>query len=214
MDYILNITWFILQGSLTTVELFFITAVLATPLGFLVAMGEISKFKPLSKLLYLYTWIFRGTPLMLQIFFVYYGLPTFGIKFDSFTAASLAMVINYAAYLAEIFRAGMQSIDIGQIEASRALGMTYGQMMRHIILPQTIKRVLPPVSNEFISLIKDTALVSVIGMGDLLRAAKQVVTRDFNITAFIIAAVLYLLMTSVVVAAFRRLEARYSVYDG
>lgn len=214
MDYILNISWFILKGSLITVELFFITAVLATPLGFIVAMGEVSKVKPLSKLLYAYTWVFRGTPLMLQIFFVYYGLPTFGIRFDSFTAASLALVINYAAYLAEIFRAGIQSIDIGQYEAAKALGMTYGQTMRRIILPQTIKRVLPPVSNEFISLIKDTALVSVIGMGELLRAAKQVVTRDFNVTAFIIAAVLYLLMTWVVVMAFRRLEARYSVYDG
>jgi len=214
MSYILNITWFILQGSLTTIELFFVTALFATPLGFFVAMGEVSKFKPLSRLLYIYTWIFRGTPLMLQIFFVYYGLPTLGIKFDSFTAASLAMVINYAAYLAEIFRAGIQSIDIGQIEASRALGMSYGQMMRYIILPQTVKRVLPPVSNEFISLIKDTALVSVIGMGDLLRAAKQVVTRDFNITAFIIAAILYLVMTSIVVAVFRRLEEKYAVYEG
>lgn len=214
MDYILNISWFILKGSLITVELFFITAVLATPLGFIVAMGEVSKVKPLSKLLYAYTWVFRGTPLMLQIFFVYYGLPTFGIRFNSFTAASLALVINYAAYLAEIFRAGIQSIDIGQYEAAKALGMTYGQTMRRIILPQTIKRVLPPVSNEFISLIKDTALVSVIGMGELLRAAKQVVTRDFNVTAFIIAAILYLLMTWVVVMAFRRLEARYSVYDG
>jgi len=193
MDYILNISWFILKGSLITVELFFITAVLATPLGFIVAMGEVSKVKPLSKLLYAYTWVFRGTPLMLQIFFVYYGLPTFGIRFNSFTAASLALVINYAAYLAEIFRAGIQSIDIGQYEAAKALGMTYGQTMRRIILPQTIKRVLPPVSNEFISLIKDTALVSVIGMGELLRAAKQVVTRDFNVTAFIIAAILYLL---------------------
>ncbi|WP_420536051.1 amino acid ABC transporter permease [Clostridium luticellarii] len=207
----MDVTMFILKGSLITAELFFITAVFSVPLGCMVAIGKISKIKPLRALLGLYTWAFRGTPLLLQLFFAYFGLPVIGIRLSPLSAAGLAFTINYAAYLAEIFRGGIESIDKGQYEAAKVLGMNYYQTMTKIIIPQTARNVLPPVCNESINLIKDSALVATIGVGDLLRAAKEVVTRDFTITPFIIAAVIYLIITSVLVIAFRHLEKKYSI---
>jgi polar amino acid transport system permease protein len=145
------------------------------------------------------------------LFFAYFGLPVIGIRLSPLSAAGLAFTINYAAYLAEIFRGGIESIDKGQYEAAKVLGMNYYQTMTKIIIPQTARNVLPPVCNESINLIKDSALVATIGVGDLLRAAKEVVTRDFTITPFIIAAVIYLIITSVLVIAFRHLEKKYSI---
>jgi len=183
------------------------------PLGVLCALGKVSGPKPVKAILGLYTYVFRGTPLLLQLFFFYYGLPNFGIRLGPYLAAFVTFILNYAAYLTEIFRAGIESIDKGQYEAAKVLGMTYWQIMTRIIIPQTIKRVLPPTANEAINLIKDTALVAVITMNDILRAAKEAVTRDFTTTPFMIAAVVYLLLTSVVVTVFRKLEQKYSVYE-
>lgn len=213
MSYISNITAFILKGSILTIEIYLVTIIFSVPLGILVALGKGSRFKLLKTLLEVYTWLFRGTPLLLQLFFAYYGLPVIGISLSPFTAASLTFILNFGAYLAEIFRAGIESIDKGQYEACKVLGMNYKQTMTRIILPQAIKRVIPPVCNEAITLVKDTALIAAIGMGDLLRAAKEAVTRDFNITPFIIATVVYLLFTSVIVIGFRKIEKRYSVYQ-
>lgn len=213
MDYIIDVSRFMLSGSIITLKLYLVTIVFSIPLGIIFAIAKISKFKILRFVLGLYTWVFRGTPLLLQLFFFYFGLPVFGIILSPFTAAALTFVINYSAYLTEIFRAGIESIPKGQYEAAHCLGMTYKQTMLRIILPQTVKRVLPPLSNEAITLVKDTALVAAIGMGDLLRAAKQVVTRDFDVTPFILAAVFYLLFTSVIVTLFKKLEEKYSVYE-
>ncbi|MDW8801894.1 amino acid ABC transporter permease [Clostridium sp. A1-XYC3] len=212
MANLMDITGFILKGSIITLELFIIVAVCSVPLGILVALGKNSKIKPLKAVLSLYTWAFRGTPLLLQLFFTYFGLPVVGIRLTPLTAASIAFTVNYAAYLAETFRAGIESVDRGQFEAAKALGMNYRQTMIRIILPQAARNVIPPVCNEAINLIKDTALVAAIGIGDLLRAAKEVVTRDFTITPFIIAAVVYLLITSLLVLMFRKLEKKYSFY--
>lgn len=213
MSYISNVTGFILKGSILTIEVYLVTIIFSVPLGILVALGKGSRFKLLKTILEVYTWVFRGTPLLLQLFFAYYGLPVIGISLSPFTAASLTFILNYGAYLAEIFRAGIESIDKGQYEACRVLGMNYKQTMTRIILPQAIKVVIPPVCNEAITLIKDTALIAAIGMGDLLRAAKEAVTRDFNITPFIIATIVYLIFTSVIVLSFRKIEKRYSVYQ-
>ncbi len=213
MDYILNVTGYILEGSLITFKLYLATAVFAVLLGIFGALGKISNIKFINKVLEIYTWVFRGTPLLLQLFFAYYGLPIIGITLQPFTAATLTFIVNYGAYFTEIFRAGIESIDKGQYEAAQVLGMNYRQTMVRIILPQTIKRVLPPTSNEAINLVKDSALVAAIGLGDLLRAAKVVVTRDFTITPFIIAAIMYLLISSVIVTVFRQLEKKYSVYE-
>jgi len=213
VSYTLNVTGFLLKGCIITLQLYAVTIVFSIPLGIICALAKISRYKFLKTFLEFYTWLFRGTPLLLQLFFTYYGLPVFGIRLTQEQAAAITFVLNYAAYFTEIFRAGIQSIDKGQYEAAKALGMNYRQTMWRIILPQAVKRVLPPTGNEAITLIKDTALVATIGMGDMLRAAKEVVTRDFKISAFIIAAVIYLLLTTVVVYVFKKLEEKYSVYD-
>ncbi|QXM05434.1 amino acid ABC transporter permease [Crassaminicella indica] len=213
MSYVANVTGFILRGSIITLQLYAVTIIFSIPLGMLCALGKISKFKWVNKLIGIYTWVFRGTPLLLQLFFTYYGLSVFGIKLGRFQAAAITFILNYAAYFTEIFRAGIESIDKGQYEAAKALGMNYRQTMSRIILPQAIKRVLPPTSNEAITLIKDTALVAAIGMGDILRAAKEVLTRDFKVTSFIIAGIIYLLLTSIVVMIFKKLEQKYAIYE-
>src|SRR5690554_1843174 len=213
LDYILNVTGFILEGAKVTGQLYLITAVFSVLLGILCAIGKISRFRLLRIIIGFYTWVFRGTPLLLQLFFTYYGLPVLGITLEPFQAAAITFIINYAAYFTEIFRAGIESIGKGQYEAARVLGLNYRQTMFRIIIPQTVRRVLPPVSNEAINLVKDSALVSVIGMTDLLRAARQVLNRDFTITPFIIAAILYLIISSVIVNVFRKLEERFSIYE-
>lgn len=213
MPYIINISKYILEGCIVTLKLYMVTAVFAVPLGIICALGKVSGPKILKNILGIYTWVFRGTPLLLQLFFFYYGLPAYGIKLSPFAAASVTFGLNYAAYLTEIFRAGIESIDKGQYEASKVLGLSYWQTMINIILPQSIKRVLPPVANEAINLIKDTALVAAIAMVDISRAAKEIVTRDFTTVPFMVAAVIYLLLTSVVVTVFRKLEQKYSVYE-
>jgi polar amino acid transport system permease protein len=155
----------------------------------------------------------RGTPLMLQLLFVYFALPMVGVRLPDIAAALLAFTLNYAAYFAEIFRAGIQSVPKGQYEAARTLGMSYPQTMRRIILPQVFRMVLPPVSNETINLVKDTSLVYILAMNDLLRVARTIVQREFDMTPFLIAAVFYLAMTFVLTWGFKRLEAYYGKYD-
>jgi len=214
LDKLLSISVYILKGSGVTLGLYAITAVLSLPLGLLCALGKISRNKILSNAVGIYTWIFRGTPLLLQLFFTYYGLPVLGVRWSGpFIPAALTFVVNYAAYLTEIFRAGIQSIDKGQYEAAKVLGMSYSQTMRKIIIPQTIKRILPPLGNEAITLVKDTALVSVIALAEILRNAKEIVTREFIITPFFIAAAIYLIFTSVIVLTFSRMEKKYSYYE-
>lgn len=213
LQYVADSTVFILEGSVLTVRLYAVTFIFAIPLGIILALLKISKFRSLRYLLGFYTWVFRGTPLLLQLFFTYYGLSIIGISLQPFTAAALTFVVNYSAYLTEIYRAGIESIDKGQYEAARALNMDYFQTMRRIILPQVVRRTIPPTCNEAINLVKDTALVVVIGMGDLLRSAKELFSRDFAITPFAIAAVIYLLMTTVIVYFFRKLEDKYSIYE-
>lgn len=212
-QYIVDSSLFILKGGILTVELYFITILFSIPLGVIFALMKISRFTILRSVISFYTWVFRGTPLLLQLFFTYYGLAVIGITLQPFSAAALTFIVNYSAYLTEIYRAGIESIDKNQYEAARALNMNYFQTMRRIILPQAVRRTIPPTCNEAISLVKDTALVSVIGMGDLLISAKEIFARDFVIAPFIIAAVIYLLITTVIVYFFRKLENRYSIYE-
>lgn len=207
----MDITGFILKGSIISIKLFLIVIVFSIPLGMICALGKMSKIKILRSVLGLYTWAFRGTPLLLQLFFIYFGLPVLNIKLDPLVAACIAFIINYTAYLAELFRSGINSVDIGQYEAAKALGMNYPQIMKRIIIPQAVPVILPSLCNESINLIKDTSLVASIGIGDLLRAAKEIVTSDFTVYPFIIAGVMYLIITSILVFIFKRLEARFSL---
>ena len=216
MDYILSIIGPLAEGSLVTLKLFFITLSLALPLGLALALIRISNNRAASHAVNGYIWLMRGTPLMLQLLFVYYALPflpVVGVRLPDFPAAILAFTLNYAAYFAEIFRAGIQSIDRGQYEGAKVLGFSYGQTMRRIVLPQVVKRILPPMSNETITLVKDTSLIYVLALNDLLRAARGIVQRDFTITPFIVAAGFYLLMTLVLTWFFQRLEKSHAVYD-
>ena len=200
----------LMQGLWQTLKIFALTLIFSLPLGLVFTLGSISRVLPLRWLARAYIWIFRGTPLMLQLFFVYYGLPFLGLTFDRFPAAVLTFVLNYAAYFAEIYRGGIQSIDRGQHEAAKTLGFTPWQTMRLIIIPQTVSRVIPPVCNETITLVKDTALVTAIGVGELLKAAQGAVNRDVNITAYVVAALIYLAITFVMTMAYERLEKYFS----
>lgn len=213
MEKILGMIVPMLDGFSVTLQVFVITLALSLPLGLLLALARLSGIKPLRALVEVYIWLMRGTPLMLQLLFVYFALPSMGILLPDFAAALLAFTLNYAAYFAEIFRAGIQSIERGQYEAAKTLGMTYVQTMRRIIIPQMIKRVLPPISNETITLVKDTSLIYILAMNDLLRVARTIVQREFDMTPFVIAGAFYLAMTFVLTWGFKKLEARYARYD-
>ena len=216
MDYLSTIVPAIADGLQVTLKIFVITIVLSLPLGIIMAMARLSPLAVLRKLLEGYIYLMRGTPLMLQILFIYYGLPFLipGLRLADYPAAIIAFVLNYAAYFAEIFRGGIQSIDRGQYEGAKVLGMTYAQTMRRIVLPQVLKRVLPPVANETINLLKDTSLVYILAMNAVLRITRSIVQRDFDTTAFIVAAVFYLVFTFILTRFFMYLEKRFNVYEG
>ena len=206
-------TFLIMEGAEVTLTIFVVTLLLSLPLGGLAALGRISTFPPLRYLMEFYVWIMRGTPLMLQLLFVYFALPMVGIMLPDIAAALLAFTLNYAAYFAEIFRAGIQAIPRGQYEAAKALGLKHWQMMRHIIFPQVLRVVLPPISNETINLVKDTSLIYILAMNDLLRVARTIVQREFDMTPFVIAGIFYLVMTAVLTWGFKKLERRYGSYE-
>ena len=213
MENLSHTIFLMLEGSQVTLEIFLITIILSIPLGMMASLGRLSSIKPVSLFFEFYVWIMRGTPLMLQLLFVYFALPSVGILLPDIAAALLAFTLNYAAYFAEIFRAGIQAVPKGQYEAAQALGMTYWQMMRYVILPQVIKIVLPPISNETINLVKDTSLIYILAMNDLLRVARTIVQREFDMTPFLIAAIFYLAMTAVLTWIFKRLEKKFGAYD-
>jgi len=213
MDYIIRIIPQLLEGGVVTGQVFLITIVLSVPIGILLALGRVLSIGILQKIIAFYVWVLRGTTLMLQLIFVYYALPTVGIRFGDFEAAIVAFVFNYSAYFCEIFRAGIQSIPKGKYEAARTLGMGYMQTMRRIVLPQVFRIILPPVSNETITLVKDTSLVYVLAMNDLMRTTMNLVQRDFDITPFLVAGAFYLIATLVLTMVFEHLEKRFSRYE-
>ena len=202
-----------LQSSLVSLEVFFLTLLFSIPLALPITMARVSKFKPLSMLANAFLLIIRGTPLMLQLIVVYFG-PFYLFKFswDRFTAAIIALSVNYACYFAEIYRGGLQSISVGQYEAAKVLGYTKTQTFFKIVLPQVVKRIVPPMGNEVITLVKDTALVSVIGVVELLRTAQTHSSRLFSTTPIFIAGVFYFLMNWVVTAVFIHLEKKLDYY--
>ena len=202
-----------LQGTLMTLRLFFSTWVFALPLGLLVSLGRMSKIKIINWPVRLFILIMRGTPLMLQLLFVFYGLkPLFGIQLDRVIAAQVAFALNYAAYFAEIYRGGIESIPDGQYEAAKVLGFNKKQTFFRIILPQVVKRIIPPMGNEFITLVKDTSLAQVIAVVELLKVTNNWVSSAVSMVPFVIAAVFYLVMNGVVTRCFTIAEKRLSYY--
>ena len=215
LAYILQIVPAIAGGFQVTLSLFFIVIILSVPGGLLLALLRLSTNRVVTTIVDAYVYVMRGTPLMLQILLIYYGLPFIidGFELTDMTAAVLSFVLNYIAYLCEIFRSGIQSVPKGQYEGAKVLGFTYVQTMYKIILPQVIKRVLPPLANETITLLKDTSLVYVLAMNDILRITRSIVQRDFDITAFIVAGVFYLAMTFVLTKLYQYLERRMAIYE-
>lgn len=214
MEYVGVLLPVLLEGFWVTVKLFIWTLALSLPLGLPFALGSISGIGIIRFISKLYIWVFRGTPLMLQLFFFYFYIPIgTGVAFTAFTTAVLTFVLNYAAYFAEIYRGGIESIDKGQYEAAQSLGLSKNQTMFGIILPQTVKRILPAISNEAIVLVKDTALAFSISVAELLKAANGAMNRDLDPTAYIIAAGLYLIVTFVLTVITGKLEERYGRHE-
>ena len=214
-DYLLQLCGSLAGGLKYTVSLFFITVLVSIPIGLLLSFTRVGRSRVLKGLVGAYVWVMRGTPLLLQLYFFCYGitfLPGIGdyLVMDRFQAAILAFILNYAAYFSEIFRGGILSVDKGQYEAAKVLGYSKWQTTTKIVIPQMLKVCLPPVSNECITLVKDTALVTAIGVTEILYFAKASVNRDVNATAYLVAAAFYLLMTYGLTKLFQYLEKKYS----
>jgi polar amino acid transport system permease protein len=199
----------ILQAMLVTLLLALLAEFIGIFLGLFLSLMKISRSWLLRFPAQVYIDLFRGTPLLVQIIFIYYATPLVGIRFSSlFFAGLAALMLNGAAYVAEIFRSGIQSIDKGQMEAGRASGLTYTQTMRHIIVPQAFRRVIPPLTNEFVMLVKDTSIVSVIGLEELLRSARVLQSATANDTPLVVAALIYLAICLPLIYAANGLERR------
>lgn len=212
ISYISEILPSLFQGAGLTLQLFFWTLIGSLPLGLVVSLGLTSKIRPVRWILDLYVWLMRGTPLLLQLIFVFYGLPLIGIVFQRYDAAIFAFILNYGAYFAEIFRGGLQSIDSGQYESASVLRLSYWQTVRKIVIPQVVKIVLPSVGNEVINLVKDSSLVYVIGLGDLLRAGNVATSRDVSLVPLLLVGVIYLLLVGICTYVLHKVEQRYSYY--
>lgn len=212
----LEITGKLFSGFGYTCAIFAITLVAALPLGLLFCFLSCCKLKPIRIIMRVFVWIIRGTPLMLQIFVVFYipGL-LFGISlFDRFVAVCVAFIINYAVYFSEIYRGGIQSIPVGQHEASSVLGLTKIQAYRYVILPQVIKKILPPMSNEVMTLVKDTSLANVINVAEIIITAKNITNMYGLIYPLFYTGVFYLAMCGLLTLLFRFLEKKLNYYKG
>ena len=198
---------FVLEGVRNTLIIAFFTVLLGTILGTVMAMARMSRIKPLKWIATAYIEFFRGTPLMVQLMFIFYGLPMIGVSFpevsfipdfDRFAAGIVAMSLNSCAYVAEIIRSGIQAVDKGQMEAARSLGFHHKQAMTLVILPQAVRNILPALGNEFVTIIKESSIVSVIGIADLMYRAKGVIAKTYNsLECLAVAAIIYFILTFV-----------------
>ena len=199
----------LLSGSVISLEVFFLTLIMSLPLGFLVSLGRMSKVKGVRVLVDTYIQIMRGTPLLLQLLFFYFApFYIFNASLPRFASAILAFVLNYAAYFGEIYRSGLQALDVGQKEAAKVLGFSKSYTFFHIVLPQVVKNVLPSVGNEVVTLVKDTALASTIGVVELFRLAQTASSREFSTMPIFIAGVFYFIMNYLVSRVFDILESK------
>ena len=202
-----------LEGTVTSLKIFFLTLIFSLPLGFVVAKGKMTRIAPIRWITDLYIQIMRGTPLILQLIFVYFApFYVFGASYDRFTACILAFVINYSAYFSEIYRSGLQSIDRGQYEAAKVLGFSKAYTFFHIILPQVVKKILPALGNEVITLVKDTALAQTIGVAELFRVAQTASSREFSTVPIFIAGIFYFVMNYIVSRLFTIGERKLDYY--
>ena len=214
MPYILEKLPDLLKGVQTSYQLYFLILLIAIPLSVVIAVAKTTTFKPVRVFLDLYTWVFRGSPLVLQLSVVYYGFPYIGVVWSPMKVALVVFSLSFAAYEAEVIRGGIISIEKGQYEACKVLGMNFFQMMRRVIMPQVIRRVLPPTCSELIILFKDLSLVTCIALTEMMRTAEKIVIRDLRIDAFAFVLVIYLSMASVLVALFHVIERKLTASLG
>lgn len=215
MDF-LGVNAQLLGGFKYTLLIFFITLIAAIPLGLPIALGSMIRFKPLRWISRAFVWVIRGTPLMLQIMVVFYvpGL-VFGTPFRSrIIAVIIAFIINYAAYFSEIYRGGIESIPAGQYEAGQVLGLTKTQTFFKVVLFQVVKRIMAPMSNEVITLVKDTSLANVIAVGELIMSAQNIVKVYAIIWPLFYTAIFYLIFCGVLTLLFNALEKKLNYYRG
>ena len=212
LTYILEIMPQVLEGLKVTLEIFALTLILSIPLGIVVAVMRTSKSLILREISGVYVLIMRGTPLLLQIIVIFFGLSIVGITFDRFPAAILAFSLNYAAYFGEIFRSGIMSIDDGQVEGAQVLGLSSKNIFFRIILPQAFKRVIPPVANEITTLVKDTSLVYVLGLDEMLKIGKMAANRDVSLMPLLIVGVVYLIVIAIFSQGLKKIEEKYDYY--
>ena len=206
----------LLDGAWITIALTISSVAAGVILSVFVALGKMSKFKPLSLFCRAYVFFFRGTPLLMQLYFLWFGLPLLIPALtisDRFLAAFIAFSLNSAAYCAENIRAAIESIDKGQFEAAKALGLSYGQTMKKIIIPQTYRRLIPPIANEFIMVLKDASLTSIIALQDLSKITNSILTSTGEVSVYIVSMVIYLIITAVFSKVFGVLEKKFSVYE-
>lgn len=203
----------VLEGLKITITIFILTIIFSIPLGILVALGKKSKIKFIRKFVDFYVLIMRGTPLLLQIVFVFFGLPNLNIVIERFPAAIIAFTLNYGAYFGEIFRAGFLSVNNEQYEAAKVLGLSNKDTFFRIVFPQAFKTVLPPIANEVITLIKDTALVYIIGLDELLRVGKIACNRDSSLIPLIVIGIVYLILVALISKIFNRIEKKLNYYS-
>lgn len=215
MDLLIKSLPDFLTSAEKTLGLTVIAIIIGLSFGLLLALGRLSHNVAINKISSIYVWFFRGSPLLLQIMFLYFGSSMIwpSLNIPMFATGFIALGLNSAAYLAEIIRAAIQSIDKGQMEASKALGMSYSQAMRRIIIPQSYRRLIPPVGNEFIALLKDSSLVSAIGLTELMRTTTTLSNNDATAIYYLPCAFFYLAMTTLFTYIFGRLEKKYSVYE-
>ena len=218
------ISWIppLLMGARVTIGLTVTSVSAGVILALFLAIGKMSRHLLINKFCSAYIFFFRGTPLLMQLYFIYYALPmispifivrTGSQFFDRFVPAFIAFALNAAAYSAEIIRAAIQSIDKGQFEASRALGLSYPQTMRLVVIPQAIRRLIPPIGNEFIIVLKDASLVSMIALIDITRATRSIEGSTRSALVYLPAMALYLVITAVFSFVFHKMEKKYSVYE-
>jgi ectoine/hydroxyectoine ABC transporter permease protein EhuD len=211
MDLIAQVLPYLLRGAVMTILLTLVSMALALLAGMVLALMRLSRNRTFNLISGAYIEVIRGTPLLVQLFIIYYGLPQYGIRLDAFTAGVLGLSMNYSAYLAEVYRAGILAIDKGQWEAGGSIGLSRTALLRYIILPQAVRILLPPVGNYFISMLKDSALVSTISIIELMRAAQLRVAITFRaMDIYLLVALIYFLMSYPVALLIRYYERKAS----
>jgi His/Glu/Gln/Arg/opine family amino acid ABC transporter permease subunit len=216
LPFALNYLPYLLQGAIVTIEIAVIGVIFGSLLGILFGLGRVSRNPLLSRISQFYIWVIRGTPLLLQLFVIHFAIPSAfpALTLPPFVSACIALSLNAAAYIAEIARGAIQSIDKGQMEAARSLGLSSSQSMRRVIIPQAFRRMLPPLGNEFIALIKESSLVSTIALYDLLRTGQQIISSTYRYTeVFFLVGLIYLLLTTIMSYIVRKIENKVGAYE-